>query len=288
MLSSLRAQEWSGAEDGMADAAVSVEQLQVELRQLRALVEHQGLELAEAHEQQIATSDVLRVIASSASNLQAALDTIAHTAMQLVGGTRVSLLLRERDHLVLRVSSTRHGEPLQAVGTTLPLTARIDVCAAVLEHRTIHHPDRSDSAVLDEFPDTQIRDPVANVTVPLLRERVAIGAMSVARDAAHAYTDREIALVEMFANQAVIAIENARLFEELERRNRDLSEALEQQTATAEVLRVIAASPTDLERVLDALAHSVARLCQVPTVVIWQVTEDVLRWTARTATSESA
>ena len=92
------------------------------------------------------------------------------------------------------------------------------------------------------------------MTVPLLREHDSIGAMSVARDAAQAYSTHEIALVEMFADQAVIAIENARLFE-------NLTEALEQQTATAEVLKVISRSAFDLQPVLDTLVENAVRLC---------------------------
>jgi signal transduction histidine kinase/CheY-like chemotaxis protein len=204
-----------------ADQAV----IAIENARLFEALERRNADLAESLEQQTATAEVLRVIASSPSNLQGVLDTIARSAMQLVGGTRVALLLREDDHLIRLVSLRSDGDPLQAIGATLPLTARIDVCASVLEHRTIHHPDRSDPAVLEEFPDTQIRDPVANVTVPLMRKHDAIGAMSVARDARHAYSAREIALVEMFADQVVIAIENSRLFTELKQANRQLAEA---------------------------------------------------------------
>src|SRR5207248_2983857 len=108
------------------------------------------------------------------------------------------------------------------------------------------------------------RDAVAGLNVPLIREGEAIGTLNVFRDRAEAYSEREIALLETFADQAVIAIENANLFEELQQRNAELSEALEQQTATAEVLRVIAESPTDVDVVFERLLSSALALCGDP------------------------
>ena len=100
------------------------------------------------------------------------------------------------------------------------------------------------------------------LATPLLREDTPLGAILIARGRNPIpFRRRQIALLETFANQAVIAIENVRLFKELEARNRDLTEALEQQTATSEILRVISASPTELQPVLDAVAQSSARLC---------------------------
>jgi two-component system, NtrC family, sensor kinase len=101
----------------------------------------------------------------------------------------------------------------------------------------------------------------ADLTTPLLRGHEVIGSLNVSRDRAHPYSERQIELIETFADQAVIAIENARLFEELEQRNGALADALDQQTATAEILGVIANSPTDLQPVLDAIAENAARVC---------------------------
>src|SRR5262249_51083013 len=98
------------------------------------------------------------------------------------------------------------------------------------------------------------------LNVPLLRKGVAIGALSLRRTEARVFTDRQVALLQTFADQAVIAIENVRLFKELEERNRDLTEALERQTATSEILNVISASPTDVHPVFEAICKSAVRL----------------------------
>ena len=113
--------------------------------------------------------------------------------------------------------------------------------------------------------------------VPLLRDGVVIGAFALWRNKVDRFTDKQIDLVTTFADQAVIAIENVRLFQELQVRNRDLTEALEQQTATGEILRVIASSPTDLQPVLDVVAESAARLCEAANAHIFKIEGDVLR-----------
>src|SRR5215211_5560494 len=111
------------------------------------------------------------------------------------------------------------------------------------------------------------------LSVPLLQGGESIGVLSLYSREPAAFSAEEIALLETFADQAVIAIENARLFEELEQRNRELSEALEQQTATAEVLRAIASSPTDLQRVLQLMLDTAARLCEADEAGLHQLRE---------------
>src|SRR5262249_54998605 len=135
-----------------------------------------------------------------------------------------------------------------------------------LEGKIVHVPDvRAD-------PDYDVLDRQFNVRtalgVPLLREGTPIGVIILQRSTVRPFTDKQIELVETFADQAVIAIENVRLFDEVQARTRELSEALEQQTATSEVLGVIAASPTNIQPVLQAVAESACRLCEAYDSVI--------------------
>src|SRR5262249_51919852 len=145
---------------------------------------------------------------------------------------------------------------------------------------TLHIHDLQE--VKSEFPESVgVRRGVRTfLSEPMLREGNAIGAINIRRVEVRPFSDRHIKLLKTFASQAVIAIENVRLFKELQERNRDLTVALEQQTATSELLRVIASSPTDIQPVLDTVAENAARLCEADDALIRLLDGNVIRLVA--------
>src|SRR5215475_8659268 len=208
-------------------------------------------ELKEAREQQAATADVLKVISRSTFDAQKVLDTLVESAARLCDAYDAIIMLREEKSLRVRA---HHGPiPLDIMDWAI---GRGSVSGRAFVDRTpIHIHDLH--AAAHEFPDGSkaalrlgYRTALA---VPLLRRREAIGILAIRRTEVKPFTDKQIALVTTFADQAVIAIENARLFDEVQSRTRELSESLEQQTATSEVLKVISSSPGELEPVFNAM-----------------------------------
>jgi len=246
----------------------------------RALTEAHA-QVTEALEQQTATSEILRVISTSPTDLQPVLDAVAESAARLCKSFDCDIFRVEGDRLVL---IARHGPiPGGVVGEfTLPLGRGTIGGRTVLEKRTIHVVDLQ--AETSEFPESM---PNARrfglrtmLSAPLIREGAALGVIQLRRTDVSPFTDRQAELLQTFADQAVIAIENVRLFTELEARNRDLTESLEQQTATSEILGVISRSPTDTQPVFDAIAANAARLCSANDAQVLRVEGEVLRLVA--------
>ena len=257
----------------LADARRELSVRDGELAACREEREQARQELTQALEHQTALAEVLRVIASSPTDLQRVLDAIVDTAARLCDAAG-GVLQKPRWHDNRLVATAQTGrstiwEPGQpgrferAPGG--PLNRQMAAGRAFLDRRTIAVDDLAEAAQT-EFPaarEVQARmGQRSMVCVPLLQRDRAIGVLSMLRYEVRPFTDAEITLLETFADQAVIAIENARLFQELEQRTADLSQALDQQTALAEVLRVIAASPTDRVTVLEAIASAAARLTE--------------------------
>src|SRR5262249_10021207 len=214
----------------------------------------------ESLQQQTATADVLKVISRSTFDLQTVLDTLVESAARLCNAYDAVVLLREGESLVFRA----HHGPIPVDFVELPITRVTTAGRAVLERKPVHV--RDITAERDEFPEARAlalrQGHRAILSVPLLREDEAIGCLVVRRTEARAFSSKQLELAATFADQAVIAIENVRLFDEVQARTRELSEALEHQTATSEVLNVITRSPTNAQPVFDAIVQSAARLCE--------------------------
>src|SRR5262245_15031556 len=217
-------------------------------------------ELAEAHRREAATAEVLKAINRSTFNLQDVLDSLVRSAVQLTGA-ETGLIFRQ-DGEVYRAAAIYDPDPKRAGAAKqnpVPKGRQSATGRAVLERRVVHIHD-----VLDDPEYTWAgRQTAGNRTVlavPMLREDIVVGVIVCAHHEVRPFTAKQIELVQTFADQAVIAIENTRLFEAEQTRTRELQESLEYQTATAEVLSVISRSPTELQPVLDAIAATAARI----------------------------
>ena len=206
------------------------------------------------------------------TNVQPVLNAIARTAARLCDANDALIFQVEGDRLQL---VAKHG-PLpttRTFGEPFPLSRGTVHGRAVLDRRTIHVRDMA-VAVRKEFKEVEARQRAIGfrsvLAMPMLHQGKALGVIIIRRTRVRPFSPHQIALLKTFADQAAIAIENARLL-------RDLSEALEQQTATSEILRVISTSPTDLQPVLDAIAERAARLCNANDVIIQRVDGDAIR-----------
>jgi len=252
-------------------------QLQESYATLEHKVEERTRELTEALEQQTATAEILRVTSESPTDIQPVLDAVASRAARLCEAHDAAIFLVEG--AVLRQRAAFGTLPSFAPGERreLPLTRGSVTGRAVLDGETIQVEDLA-AASEREYPDgVAFERPFGHRTTlatPLLREGAAVGAILIRRMEVRAFAEKQVALLRTFAAQAVIAIENVRLFEELEARNHDLTEALEQQTATAEILRVISSSPTDLEPVFATILAKATQLCDAQLGAVFRVVED--------------
>jgi GAF domain-containing protein len=235
----------------------------VATRVKRRSVSGPSKDLKDAREQQAATAEILKVIASSPSNVQPVFDAIAASANRLVGGYSTAVMRYDGDaiHLTAITRTDRVGdEPLKAF---FPRSLDNDGDFQALRNgRIVQIPDT------ETHPQTWRREMArkrgfrSQLLVPLMNNGAAVGHISVTRAHTGSFADHHVDLLQTFADQAVIAIENVRLFDEVQAKTRDLTESLQQQTATADVLKVISRSAFDLKTVLDALLTSACHLCE--------------------------
>ena len=219
-------------------------------------------ELRESLQQQTATAEVLKVISRSTFDLQTILDTLTESAARLCAADKGVIFLRDGD---LYRWGANYGFSPEAIPYALEHPLRPDrgsiIGRVALAGRAIHIPDVLADPEYHATGYQKVFGYRTNLGVPLTREGTTIGVFSLTRDKVSPFNEKQIELATIFADQAVIAIENTRLFEAVQQRTRELAESLEQQTATSEVLNVISSSPGELEPVFQAMLENATRIC---------------------------
>ena len=256
-----------------ADQAV----IAIENARLFNELEQSNAGLATALDQQKAVSGVLETISSAPTDVHRVLQTIANEATRLVGAESTTVFEVQGSMNRNVAMGPIANEKVEIPGPWEQLSSGTPNGRAVVERRAVEF--SGDFAEYEaQFPGSApwnrergFTHERALVALPLLKEGAAIGSLIVRRAEARPFTEIQIGLLEMFADQASIAMENARLFNELEERNREVSEALEQQTAMAEVLRAISLYPGDIEATLPAIGRAAARLCEADHTAIISV-----------------
>jgi two-component system, NtrC family, sensor kinase len=239
-------------------------------------LEGRNQDLSEALSQQTATSEILRVISSSPTDVQPVFDAIVKAAKGLGGGAGESTLTRYDGELIYYAADTRQITKGERVASWLPsrssLSGRVVLAKAPVAIPSLRDDPEYDTVTF-RFEDTNMHA----VGVPLLREGVPIGVLNVWLPGTGTVPEKFVRVLQMLAAQAVIAIENVRLFSELQDRNRDLGEALGQQTATGEILSVISSSPTELTPVFEAIVRAAKELGQASRVTLCRYDGELLR-----------
>jgi GAF domain-containing protein len=253
-------------------------QLEARTRELADAREH----LSEALEQQSATSEVLKVISRSVFDLQLVLDTLVESAVRLCGADHAWLFQREGEFFRW-VTSFGHATDVRAQlrdyfkPRKVPVDRGSITGRTAMEARAVHVPDVLADPEYTWSGAQKIGGYRAALGVPLLHKGTVVGVIFVAKMVPQPFTAKQIELVTTFADQAVIAIENTRLLNELRQRTDDLSELLEQQTAASQVLQVISSSTGELEPVFQAILASATRTCDAKFGLLYRIENGAAR-----------
>ena len=274
-----------------AQAVIAIENARL-LNELR----QRTTDLTEALEQQTAASDVLQVLSGSAGDLELLFGTMLEKAVRYCDAKFGTLFLREEDQLSLVAAHNMPTAFSEAHRCSPGIVPGGPVEAAMRTRRTVHMADlAATQSYLERHPRAvdavELGGVRTVVAVPMLKDDEPIGAIVIHRPEVRPFTDKQIALLTNFAAQAVIAIENARLLNELRQRTTDLTErtadlteALEQQTATSEVLQVISSSPGDLEPVFQAMLENATRICEAKFGVVFSFDGNEFHFEAQVGT----
>ena len=257
-----------------AQAVIAIENARL-LNELR----QRTTDLTEALEQQTATSEVLKVISGSPSNLQPVFEAMLENATRICQASLGTMALYENGgfrHVALHGAPPAYSELRAREPVVIPKAAQ-GLGRLASTKQVVHIAD-----ILSEPPEArgglaQLASARTLLIVPMLKEEELVGSFGIYRQEIRPFTDKQIALVQNFAAQAVIAIENARLLNELRQRTNDLTEALEQQTATSEVLQIISSSPGELEPVFAEMLASATRICEAEFGNLFLREEDAFR-----------
>jgi GAF domain-containing protein len=277
-----RQEVWPFAENQIDLIKTFADQAVIAIENARLFNEVQAKtrDLEEALRYQTGSADILNVIASSPTDVKPVLKAIVESACELCGAYDAVVRIKDVDGLAF---GAHHG-PLPVSLESVPITKNSTAGMAVIGRKPVHVHDLL-AADGDRFPHAQELARMHGgertiLSVPLLREGEGVGAIVLRRTEIHPFSDKQIALLQTFADQAVIAIQNVKMFDEVQAKTRDLTEALTYQTGSANILNVIASSPTDVEPVLEAIVKSACELCDAYDALVRLRNGDELEFSA--------
>ena len=265
-------------EERIGQLTRELDEARAERDEARTQLQTRTDERDEARQQQTATADVLKIMSRSGFDLQAVFETLVDLAAQLCRAERATILRLNCDCFTLVAS---YGMPADYSESVQANPVRLDRGSlsgrAALDGRPVHVPDVLDDPEFTQHELQKLGGFRSALAAPLMRDGSPIGSIFLTRAAVDPFTHGEIGLISTFADQAVIAIENTRLFDEVQARTRELQELLEYQSATSDVLNVISRSPSEIRPVLDAIVETAGRLCEAYDVSIRLREGDLLR-----------